>query len=487
MPTKILLTVITGFLLGVAVYSFGWVSTAPLWLLVILALTFLLLALCWPKEKRNLFFYLTIFCLAFSFGLFRSGQTDLNDTKFQSFLDQKVSLSGLITVEPKETDQKQQIIFRPAGWVSQVVISADRFPIYQYGDKITVAGKLALPQSFETQTGRAFDYPNYLKEKGICCQIFATQVSKVGEDKSWTTNFQRGLFAIKNSFINQINKYLPEPESSLGVGLIIGGAGNFGDTLQQDFRQVGVSHIVVLSGYNISIVAVTILYLFSRLPLFAGLGLSALGIILFSLAAGGQASVVRAALMALVAIFARTTGRMYQSGLALLFAAFVMIIFNPKILAFDIGFQLSFLATAGLFYLSPIFEKHLGFIPKRFTLRQTAATTFGAQLAVLPWLLYKFGLLSLVAPISNMLILPLVPWTMLLALLVGVAGFIFAPLATLLGWITYLPLVFIIKTIEVLAAVPGSAVVMPEFGVTIVVVAYALIIWLAVKYKEVPK
>lgn len=467
-----------------AVYSFDWVSTAPVYFLFVLVGAFFLLAVIWPKEKRNIFRYIFVFILALAFGLFRSGQTDLNDTKFQEFLNQKVELSGIVTAEPKESDQKQQIVFQPEGWISKIVVGAERFPVYQYGDKITVSGKLALPKEFETETGRMFDYPNYLKQKGIYCQLFATQVAKVGEDDSWTTNFQRGLFAIKNSFIDQINKYLPEPESSLGAGLIIGGAGNFGDKLEQDFRRVGVSHIVVLSGYNITIVADMILRLASRLPLFAGLGLSSLGIILFSLAAGGEPAVVRAALMALVAIFARTTGRLYQSGLALLFAAFVMIIFNPKILAFDIGFQLSFLATAGLFYLSPIFEKHLGFIPERFGFRGLMATTFGAQVAVLPWILYKFGLLSLVAPISNLIILPLVPLSMFLALAVGLSGFVFSPLAMILGWLTYLPLVFIIKATELLSALPFSAVVMPEFGIWIVVIAYALIIWLAVRYNR---
>jgi len=238
-----------------------------------------------------------------------------------------------------------------------------------------------------------------------------------------------------------------------------------GQKTEDEFRQAGLSHIVVLSGYNITIVAENVLKLFSWFsPVWSwllGLG----SIFLFVLMTGGEAAAVRSAVMAGLALIARRFGRTYDAGVALIFAGFLMVLWNPRLLVFDLGFQLSFLATLGLIYLSPLVEQlgsltsKLGWLAKnRFSrsemgfcasflsgLKEIIITTTGAQLAVYPWLLWRAGNASLVGFISNIFALPAVPLAMFFSFATGLVGFISHFLSLLVSYPTYFLLEYILQ------------------------------------------
>ncbi|MEK7145270.1 MAG: ComEC/Rec2 family competence protein, partial [Patescibacteria group bacterium] len=199
------------------------------------------------------------------------------------------------------------------------------------------------------------------------------------------------------------------------------------------------------------------------LPRAARLAGGALAIILFAVMTGGSATIVRASLMAILVVVARATGRIYGITRALLLAGFLMVLHNPKILVFDTSFQLSFLSTLGLIYLSPVIEKWLGFIPEKLQLRQIAAATIATQIFVLPLLLYQMGQLSIVSLPVNLLILPAIPWTMLFGFLAGALGFISQIIALPFAFIAYLLLAFQLKIVALFAALPFASIAIPYF------------------------
>jgi competence protein ComEC len=137
---------------------------------------------------------------------------------------------------------------------------------------------------------------------------------------------------------------------------------------------------------------------------------------------GASASVVRAALMGMLVLLGWWFGRSANTARALWLSLFFMTLWNPKLLYFDIGFQLSFAATLGLIYISPFMEKFTKRFPDPFGLTSGAATTIAALIATIPFSIIYFRQFSFVAPLSNMLTLPLVPLIMLSGFLIAIPG-----------------------------------------------------------------
>ncbi|HRZ30253.1 MAG TPA: ComEC/Rec2 family competence protein, partial [Candidatus Paceibacterota bacterium] len=357
----------------------------------------------------------------------------------------------------KTTSGPLEVAFLTSRTNSRVLVITDNFTDYAYGDRLELVGKVERPQNFRTDQGTIFDYQNYLAVRGIGQVAYQPKLKIVTRGEGSIIKSQ--LFSLKNNFLKNLRRALPEPSASLAGGLILGDKGGLGKKVETEFRQAGVSHIVVLSGYNITIVAENVLVLFSWLsPTLAWL-FGIVSIFLFVLMVGGEAAVVRAAVMGAIALVARRYGRAYDAGVALIVAGFLMILWNPRLLAFDLGFQLSFLATLGLIYLSPVVEFFINKISRGVldkihlsALKEIIVTTTGAQLTVYPWLLYKVGNVSLVGFVSNIFVLPVIPLAMLGSFLTGVTGFIFSPLSSLLSYPTYFLLTYVLKTAHFFAS-----------------------------------
>jgi len=170
---------------------------------------------------------------------------------------------------------------------------------------------------------------------------------------------------------------------------------------------------------------------------------------------------VRAAIISLLLIYGTTIGRKADKANLLLLAAGVMAAFNPFVLRFDVGFQLSFLAYFGLVYFSEIIMKILSWkkinlIPQ--TIKLVLSETLSAQIIVLPLLLTTFGRISLIAPVSNILILPLIPLTMLIVFISVLIYIIFPSAGQILFIVTLLPLKYIIFIADHLSQVPISSI-----------------------------
>ena len=178
--------------------------------------------------------------------------------------------------------------------------------------------------------------------------------------------------------------------------------------------------------------------------------------------------------MASLILIARATGRTYMILRALMIAGLIMLLINPYLLAFDTGFQLSFVATLGLILIAPLIEERLHLIPSTLQIREFFTATLATQIIVLPLLVFQIGQFSLIAVVVNVLVLPMVPIAMLLTFLSGMAAFVSATLGTLLGFLGFLSLFYITSIATFFGSLPFASVVISEFPFWIMVVLYVL-------------
>jgi len=472
---------VLGFFVGIILIINQFVS---IWFVVlVLSWGLLGLFLAWRYPVSR--FWLVIFCLicfGLSAGLWRgASKTNWIDNVCVGL---GKSPSGLVVTEPVASEFSQRLIVRPDNQDFNILLFVKRGEAWSYGDRIKFRGNLEVPKNFQTDTGQEFAYKNYLRKDDILCLGRGGQTTLLSSGHG--SSIKQTLSVIKKEFLNIINHYLPEPQSSLLSGILLGVQSSLPSTVSEDYRRAGLTHILVLSGQNISIVASFLMILFGWSGPTISFVIVVVGLILFTLMAGAGASVVRATLMGLLVVLARATGRPYAGGLALVTAGALMVWFNPRLLVFDLGFQLSFLATLGLFYGTPLMSRGLKFLPTNFGLREIASISAGAILFTSPWLAYSFGQLSLVALPANILVVPTVELTMLFGFMMAVFGLIHLPVAWPIAWLTDWLLIWNLKITQFFAH--RSVAVMPikNFSLVFVSVCYLVIFLLVIYDKKYP-
>jgi len=487
---KIFYAAIAGLVFGIFLRSFVDFGIAFAWFIFFIGAVFFIY--CFAKHilqkssdrsLRSLQTFENVFCSAFIVAIFLfffalgMVRYEFSDRAASLTVGRNVSIEGIIADEPDEREQITRLVVESGG--AKVLITANKEPRYSYGDKISVSGRLERPDNFKDETTmREVDYKSYLAKEGIYYEMFLPQIKLLSRGEG---NFiAEKLFAFKNAFIENINQLIPQPHSALLAGLVVGAKQSLGKKLLDDFRTVGVIHIVVLSGYNITIIARFIEWIFSAFSRNKRLILAASAMILFAIMVGASATVVRATIMALIAVLARGTGRIYAVTRALLIAGALMLLHNPKILVFDLSFQLSFLATVGLIYISPMIIPKVKWITEKYGLREIVVATIATQIFVLPFLLYKTGLLSLVSLPVNLLILAAIPFTMFFGFCAGMFGFVWNVIATPFAWIAYALLAYELAIVEWFARMSFASIMIASFPAWLVVLwyaAYGVIIW----------
>jgi competence protein ComEC len=413
----------------------------------------------------------------------RSGDPILDAT-----IGERNVFEGVVTGEPDERENhvRLSVHFDTAASMttdSGVLVITEAYPVFRYGDRLQLSGVLERPDNFSSEDGREFNYVQYLAKEGIFYEMAFPDIERIATGQG--NPVKTILFSLKHHFLAKVETLIPEPESSLLGGLVLGAKQSLGKELQDDFRTVGIIHIVVLSGYNVTIVAEAIMRVFSFLPFLAGLSVGAIVIVLFAIMTGASATIVRASVMALLVLLARATGREYDVLRALFLAGFFMVLANPRILAFDPSFQLSFLASIGLISIAPRIERFATAIPQRFHLREFAVATVATQLFVLPLLLFSMGEFSLVALPVNLLVLIVVPAAMLLGFLTGMVAFISATVALPFAGLTYMLLAYQLRVVDLFSSLPFASVHLPQFPFWIVIVWYGLYGLLIVRHLHV--
>jgi competence protein ComEC len=462
---------ILAFAGGIFIRSFfvlGWVLIA--WFALIL----LVLGLWWWRKRydrtASALLLITISGVCFVSGVARLEYANQAiSSQFSEQVGQSIELKGLVVAEPEVTAKSTRLVINVEG--ERILVSTDRYALVEYGAVVSFSGKLKEPEVFETEFGRTFNYPGYLAVRDIFYTVSFANVTVVESGQG--SEVIEKLLTIKKAFLESIQLYIPEPEVGLGAGLLLGVKSSLGDELEDAFRATGIIHIVVLSGANIMLVLVFVMYvlsLFVSTRVRAVVGIAA--IVLFALMVGFSATVVRASIMAGLIMGALLLGRQYVMMRALLFAGAVMLVINPLLLVYDVGFQLSFLATLGLILVVPQFELMLTGVSPFFKLKEYFLATLATQIAILPLLLFQIGQFSIVAVVVNMLVLPAVPLAMLSTFFTGLIGLVAPGLATLFGVVAYVFLAYIITVATWFASLPFAMFVVPTFSFGVMCLAY---------------
>ncbi len=476
MSAKVLWAVIGGFLTGVFVASIHPLGFTPALLAALLGVAAGFFVLV-DRSKRDVLIVIAVACLSFGIGVVRMEFSHrAGDPLLSAHIGEHMVIEGVVAAEPDRRENNTRLTVDIASSSARVLVIAPLHTDARYGDVVRASGELELPEAFDTTEGRQFDYPKYLAKDGILYTLSFAQVERTGEHHG--NPIISAAIAVKQLFLHGLGQALPEPEAGLAGGITVGDKRSIGDELTQDFIDSSLIHMVVLSGYNISVVINTMTAVIGRFGYVAQLSGAGIVVIFFALISGGAATAVRAGAMALIAIFARITHRVALAERILGVVCTGMVLWNPWTLVYDPSFQLSVLATLGLVLFTPIFAAWLPCVTVRWQIREIVSSTLATQLMVLPLLLYQSGNLSLVALPANLLALVTVPYAMGASFLAAFGGLIAGPLAPLVGVPAYVLLWYEIAIAQVFSALPFAAVTIPAFGAWWLVLAYgALFAW----------
>lgn len=279
---------------------------------------------------------------------------------------------------------------------------------------------------------------------------------------------------VRDEFADGVRTAVPEPQASLGLGYLVGQRRALPPELSEALQIAGLTHVIVASGYNLTILVRLTRRLFGKVSKYLAT-ISAGGMIMAFIAVTGMSpSMSRAGLVAGLSLLAWYYGRKIHPLVLLPFAAAITLVVNPMYGWNDLGWQLSFAAFAGVMIVAPLAQRYLFGDKKPGTIRQILGETVCAQLATLPILVLAFGQFSNVAIIANLLILPLVPLAMLLTFLTGLGALLLPSLAQHIGAPVSWLLQYMTTVAEYVASLPWAQ---TEMVIThsIVIMYYAVL------------
>ncbi|MBI4427195.1 MAG: ComEC family competence protein [Candidatus Magasanikbacteria bacterium] len=474
--SKTFLTFCFCFIIGVAAASLLELKIGFLYLYLSLFIIVTLLIIFW-QNKITRFFVICI--LFFVIGVIRYLLAfPLSSNHIANYVGKKAELTGFVSREPDVREDGVRYVLKIKNPKSKILnheidgrvyFKSNLYPRFQYGDVLKLNCELEKPEASDD-----FRYDMYMAKEGIFALCQSPWAEKVGEGEGFFA--YSAILWLKNKAADKINLLWHEPMASFMAGLLYGYRGGLGE-LNQAFNRTGITHIVAISGYNISIIATILIAFFTFLyiPRKKAFWLVCGGILLFVIFAGASASVVRAGIMGALVLLAKQLGRLSRVGNVLALSAVLMLLQNPLVLRWDAGFQLSFAATLGLVYLSPRIQRWFVRLPEFYGLRETFVSTIAAIIATLPLILFNFGRLSIVAPIVNVLVLWLIPFLMLFGFLAVVLSLIFLPAGQVVAWIAWVGLKYIVLVVTWFSNLKWAAI---EFRINwvIMVLLYLLII-----------
>lgn len=452
------------FLIGIFLQSAGFSIFVSIAAAILAAVLFLFFG--YSKKSIKFFWFagLSFMIIAGVFYAFLWEKNQTNDVNI--VFDKKINFSGIAVDVPQRGNQQELVIKLQPPYSGKISVKTRPYPIFEYGDLIEFEGVIREPQPP--------NYRRYLAKDGIFgTSAFPKTELKTKNQGNKTKPF---LFGVKTKAVSIFQKIFAPEKAAFISGITLGERSEFSKEFKDAMAKSGATHLVALSGYNIAVIAgaasAFFAYFLSRRLTFALTVFTILGFVSMT---GAEASVVRAAIMGSIALLAEQVGRVKSMRNAIVLAAFLMVLFNPKILYFDIGFQLSFAALMGIVYLSPAIGKFFKMKEEEGFLgwRKNFLTTTGAQLAVAPLLAANFGNFSLIGFLTNVLILEAVPLTMFLGFLIGLVGFLSLPLALVFGWFTDLFLSYEISLIKIFGQ---DFLPMLEIGYWGIVVYYLILI-----------
>lgn len=364
-------------------------------------------------------------------------------------------------------------------------------PTYEYGDYLTVEGTLTPKMQMR--------YPKIVSGSPGLDEASRPRMTNV------FVGLQRNLLNFRQTLVSQITRHLPSPEAELIAGVLWGAKSNLPPDFSDALRKTGTIHMVVVSGYNISVICALLLTSFSVLGKRLSTLVTIIGILVFTLLTGAEAPSVRAAIMGSLVVVGQLIGRERTALRLLIISAVTMLIVNPLWVT-DLGFQLSFLATLGILVFGGTSGKtdnreqkselemrkgrgennppsHISFqflssVFSHLSSRPELKTTLAAQVLTWPLIATAFGTVSLISPVANVLTGWTVPLMIAGGALLTFLSPLSSPIAKLISLVLYVPASFFVNVVTMLSKLPFATVNI-SFGKELVVIYYLIVgFWL---------
>lgn len=404
------------FILGVCLSSFFVISNKFYLLVIILSLCVLV------SFRKRACFYLIILSLGGL--LFNVSYAGIVNNEIVKYFDKGVEIMGRICENPEKDLEKQKLKIAVEGVDgadvdAKVLVSVDLFSDYSFGDEVVVSGILQEPMMFD-----GFDYRGYLAKEGVSAVMYYPEVEIIKDGFN--------VFFLKDKLKEQIVNDLSFDNAAILSAMILGDKGMMTEGLEERLNYAGVRHITAISGMHIAIISLILLklLLFFRIRKEKALIVSLVLLWGYVFFVGMPASALRAVIMISFLFFAQLMGRQSDSLRVLVYAGAFMLLFNPLLLKYDIGFQLSFLAVLGIILFYSLFKS---WINLKYV-SDILAVTFSAQVFTLPILVHNFGYFSLISPLTNLLIVPILPFVLGFGFLFSFVGIVFPLLGKILSF-----------------------------------------------------
>lgn len=370
---------------------------------------------------------------------------------------------------------KKEGSFGDTETIPNIQVTTDRFADVSYGDVVTLEGKITYVVSDDKTYARIGES---LVRKGVLYEMrfpIITSVANTGGNVS-----KRYAIYVHNWIQEIITRYIGEPSAGFINGLLIGEKHGISKEWYGMFTAVGLTHVIVLSGYNLTVLFAWIRVILRRTSFIMQNIFGAFSVIILVLVSGAEAPSVRAGILVLIVALSASFFRQKDTPYFLSATVLIMLAWNPFYLLYDVSFQLSVAATFGLVYIAPIIEMYLSHIPKVFS--ELIRDTTSAQLAVLPLQLFYFGSISSISLFANVVVLPFIPLLMFLGVLVLATSFV-PSIAVIIGTVVGIISDFVLFIVKEMSSI-ANPVSFPIHIVGLSIAYLFLIIWIQ-KYTKV--
>lgn len=357
-------------------------------------------------------------------------------------------------------------------------VSRDGEAFGRAGDRVAVAGTVLALHDYGNP-GRMNREMTYFSQ-GIHARLMADKYSLKlqQEEGGWHDRLLRLSARVRAAYLEYMERAMSRQDAAAIFAMLFGGYQGIRPELLEAFTATGIVHILSVSGSHITLMAGTagIIGRLLHLPGRVTTGLAAVTILFYSLLAGAIPPVVRSALMGLLTLLALAMDRERDARHILGLTALGLLIYSPPLL-YDISFQLSFGATAGLLYIAPVLR---GCFRKRLPvfIADSLAVTIGAQLSVLPVIAWYFNVISLSSLLANLVITPVVELIIVVGLLAGLAGSLLPFLGRLVFIGAGVALGAVYELSRLVASLPLSQIYVPSFGAGGCLTYYGALGWL---------
>ncbi|MDB5188602.1 MAG: internalization-related competence protein ComEC/Rec2, competence protein ComEC protein [Candidatus Nomurabacteria bacterium] len=350
-----------------------------------------------------------------------------SNTVTQTFFADRI-ITGTIKSVDRRLD-KTLLVVRDRQFDQLIQVTIHSQNNFLPGDTVKVYGTLQSPQDFMTNTGRLFGYHDYLQSKGIVAIVPIASVTLVSSGNFSLTRFATTLrFHIADIF----TRYISFPIDGLAAGMLVGYQGGVPAGIQDLFRTTGVLHVLVLSGENITLLALFLSIILKPLPFKLRSFLTGAAIILIVLISGAGVAAIRAGVMGIIALTGGLVRRSYVPLRALTLSIIFFFFLSPETLFTDPGFHLSVLATIFMIVVVPKIEPLFYWLPEAYHLRELVILAIGVPIFMLPYTMYFSGLVPSASPLANIVMAIITPFMMLGGAIVLACSWI-SPIAQIVG------------------------------------------------------